>query len=200
MDLQDVPQRRRRGVELEAALLDAAWAELAEVGYGALTFDAVAQRAGTSRTVVYRRWATKRELTEATITFIGRRHQMKAPETGSLREDVLAVMRHANRDRIGLMALMIAFLGGYFQETGTAPADLRRLVLDDGPTVLDTVVDQAIERGEVTTERMTPRVRNVAFDLFRHDALMTLGSVPDATIVEIVDEVFLPLATGRERG
>ena len=70
MDLDEQPvARRRRGAELEQALLEATWAELTEVGYGALTFNAVAQRAGTSRTVVYRRWPTKRELTEATITF-----------------------------------------------------------------------------------------------------------------------------------
>jgi AcrR family transcriptional regulator len=198
MDLVAPPQRRRRGAELEEALLQATWDELTEVGYGALTFDAVAQRAGTSRTVVYRRWATKRELTEAAITFVGRRDRATAPDTGSLREDMLTVLRHTNEKRVGLMALMVAFMGGYFQETGTSPYDLRRLVIDDqAPTVLDVIVDQAVERGEVRAEALTPRVRTVAFDLFRHEALMTLGSVSDDTLVSIVDEVFLPLATGR---
>ena len=46
-------------------------------------------------------------------------------------------MRHTNEKRIGLMASRIAFLGGYFQRTGTSPYDLRRMVLDDSPTVLD---------------------------------------------------------------
>jgi AcrR family transcriptional regulator len=198
VDLEaDAPVRRRRGAELEEALLQATWAELTEVGYGALTFDAVAQRAGTSRTVVYRRWGTKRELTEAAITFVGRRDKAEAPNTGSLRDDMLAVMRHTNEKRIGLMALITAFLGGYFQETGTTPYDLRRLVLDDGPTVLDVMIDQAVERGEVDRSRLTPRVVNVAFDLFRHEALMRLGPVPDEVMVSIVDEVFVPLATGR---
>lgn len=186
--------RRRRGAELEEALLQATWDELAEVGYGALTFDAVAQRAGTSRTVVYRRWATKRELVEAAITLVGRRDRATVPATGSLREDMLTVLRHTNEKRVGLMALMIAFMGGYFQETGTSPYDLRRFVLDEGPTVLDTIVEQAIERGEVTADAMTPRVRNVAFDLFRHEALMRLGPVPDEDLIGIVDEIFLPLA------
>ncbi|GAA4760616.1 TetR/AcrR family transcriptional regulator [Nocardioides endophyticus] len=198
MDLDEQPvARRRRGAELEEALLQATWDELTEVGYGALTFDAVAQRAGTSRTVVYRRWPSKRELTEAAITFVGRRDKAEVPSTGSLRDDMLAVMRHTNDKRIGLMALITAFLGGYFQETGTSPYDLRRLVLDDGPTVLDVIIDQAVERGEVEREGLTPRVVNVAFDLFRHEALMRLGRVPDDVMVSIVDEVFLPLATRR---
>lgn len=198
MDLEEQSVvRRRRGAELEEALLEATWDELTEAGYGALTFDAVAQRAETSRTVVYRRWATKPELVEAAITFMGRRNKATAPDTGSLREDMLAVMRHTNEKRIGLMALTVAFLGGYFQETGTTPYDLRRLVIDDGPTVLDAIIDQAVERGEVDPSVLTPRVVNVAFDLFRHEALMRLGKVPDDVMVSIVDEVFLPLATAR---
>ena len=200
MHLEDEkPQRRRRGEELEAALLEATWAELTEVGYGALTFDGVAQRAGTSRTVVYRRWATKVELVQATVAFVGRRHPSPPPDTGSLREDVLAVMRFSNEHRIGLTALMTAFLGGYFQETGTTPYDLRRLVIDDDAlSVLDVIVAQAVDRGEVPAG-LSPRVVNVAFDLFRHEALMRLGRVPDDVLVSIVDEVFLPLATGSVR-
>jgi hypothetical protein len=47
---------RRRGDALEHALLDAAWDELQAVGYAGLTIEAVADRAGTSRAVLYRRW------------------------------------------------------------------------------------------------------------------------------------------------
>lgn len=199
MDLEsDAVVRRRRGAELEEALLQATWDELTEVGYGALTFEAVAQRAETSRTVVYRRWATKAELVEAAITFVGRRDRAIAPDTGSLREDMLTVLRHTNEKRVGLMALMVAFMGGYFQETGTAPYDLRRLVIDDdAPNVLDVIIERAVERGEVRTEALTPRMRTVAFDLFRHEALMTLGAVSDETLVGIVDEIYLPLVTAR---
>jgi AcrR family transcriptional regulator len=197
MDLAtNAPQRRRRGEELEDALLQATWDELAAHGYGALTFEGVAQRAGTSRTVVYRRWATKVELVEAAITFVGRRDRARAPRTGSLRGDMLAIMRHTNEKRVGLMALMVAFLGGYFQETGTTPYDLRRLVVDEGPTALDDIIADAVARGEVPAGPLSPRVVAVGFDLFRHEALMRLGPVPDEVMVSIVDEVFLPLVTG----
>jgi len=59
--------RRRRGKELEDALLHAAWAELQENGYAGFTLEAVAERAGTSRPVLYRRWAGKDELVGAAI-------------------------------------------------------------------------------------------------------------------------------------
>ena len=195
MNLVD-PPRRRRGAELETAILDACWAELTAHGYGALTIDAVAQRAGTSRTVIYRRWATKRELVEAAIVAVGRRHPTSPPRTGSLREDVLAVMRFSNEHRIGLTALLAAFLGDYFLETGTTPYDLRRLVVDDdAPSVLDAILAEARERGEIP-DGLSRRVTSVAFDLFRHEALMRLGPVPEEVLVEIVDDVFLPLVTG----
>ena len=161
MDLEDQPvARRRRGAELEAALLDATWDELVEVGYGALTIDAMA-----------------------------------IPDTGSLREDMLTVLRRSNAKRIGFTALLTFYLGGYFQETGTSPADLRAVVIGDRGSAVDVIIDRAIDRGEVAPDRMKTRVRNVAFDLYRHEALMTLRPVPDATIVDIVDSVFLPLAT-----
>jgi len=38
---------RRRGPELEAALLEAAWAELVEGGYSGFTIDGVAARCST---------------------------------------------------------------------------------------------------------------------------------------------------------
>lgn len=168
-----------------------------EHGYGALTIDAVAQRAGTSRPVVYRRWATKPELVLAAVGHVAHRDAMAVPDTGSLRGDMLAVMRYANEKRIGFTALLTFYLGGYFQETDTSPADLREVIIGDEPSSVDVIVDRAIERGEVEAARMTPRVRSVAFDLYRHEALMTLKPVPEETLAEIVDTVFLPLATGR---
>src|ERR1044072_9456488 len=95
MHLED-RQRRRRGSELEDALLDAAWSEVTERGYGALTFYAVAQRAGTTRPVVYRRWGTKPELVRAALAHVGRRDPMPDPDTGSLRGGLAAARRHAN--------------------------------------------------------------------------------------------------------
>ncbi|MDN5851931.1 MAG: TetR/AcrR family transcriptional regulator [Actinomycetia bacterium] len=199
MDLDDgAVGRRRRGAELEAALLDAAWDELVESDYGALTIDAVARRAGTSRTVIYRRWATKQELVRAAVAHVARRYPRPDPDTGSLREDMLEVLRYANESRSDLGAMLVVHLGGYLLETGTAPADLREFIVGDPPNTVDLIIDRAIERGEVDADRLTPRRRSLAFDLFRNEVLMTLKAVPDETLIEIVDDVYLPLVTGRQ--
>lgn len=59
--------QRRRGAALESALLEAAWAELEEHGYGRFTMEGVARRAETSRPVLSRRWTGRAELAVAAI-------------------------------------------------------------------------------------------------------------------------------------
>ncbi|SFB87434.1 transcriptional regulator, TetR family [Nocardioides terrae] len=198
MDLVE-PQRRRRGSELETAILDAAWQLLAEHGYGAFTIDAVAQRAGTSKPVIYRRWKDKHELVRAAVRQASRISRRPMPDTGSLRGDLLALADHANRERLPLAAIITVHLGSYFEESGTSPADLRDVILDGGTTVMDALLDRAVQRGEIDGARLTPRIRDLPFSLFRHEVLMTLRPVPQKVMEEIIDTIFLPLVTDDDR-
>jgi hypothetical protein len=56
---------RREGADEE--ILDVARGLLSEGGYGTLTVDAVAERAGVAKTTVYRRWPSKGALIAALI-------------------------------------------------------------------------------------------------------------------------------------
>ncbi len=65
---------------------------LAEVGYGALTMDAVASEAGVGKATIYRRWRTKQDLVVDTISDLNR--AIAVPEdTGSIEGDLRAMMR-----------------------------------------------------------------------------------------------------------
>lgn len=55
---------RPRDPAKDAAICDAAWEILADKGYEGMSFEAVAGRAGISRATLYRRFASKIELTE----------------------------------------------------------------------------------------------------------------------------------------
>lgn len=60
-------------------------------GYGALTFNEIADQAGVSRSTLYRRWPTKAELVlDVASTLLAER--VKAPDTGSLHEDAAAAL------------------------------------------------------------------------------------------------------------
>ena len=187
---------RRVGVELEGALLDAAWQQLVDEGYAAFTMDAVAARAGTSRAVLYRRWADKHELVRAVVAHITRSDEMTVPDTGSLRSDTIAMMKVANRTRLELVTAMTVHLGGYYQETGTSPTDLRKTVFPHRPHLPRMLLDRAIARGEVRPALVSDRIASVPYALLQQEFFMTLKPVPNAVIEEIVDTVFLPLVSG----
>lgn len=189
---------RRRGVELEEAILDAAWAELTDHGYANFTVDAATRRAGTSKPVVYRRWADKRELATAAIVRAARAGLVGGHDTGSLRGDLLATLREANRTRAAFVGIASVYLGEYFRETGTSLSDLRKLILAGRGQLTAEIFERAVARGEADPAKLTPRITNLAFDLFRHEHLLTFQAVPDATLVEIVDTIVLPLVAPDE--
>jgi len=45
--------------------------------------------------------------------------------------------------------------------------------------------------------RLTPRIINLPFDLFRNEMMMTLTLVPDHVLRQIVDDIFVPLVSPR---
>ena len=191
---------RRRGRELGDALLAAAWEQLVSGGYGAFTIEAVAARAATSKPVIYRRWPNREALVMAAIQHYFAQGSQPIPDTGTLRGDVIALLTEANESRFEIAAVISVQLSAYFQETGTTPADLREQLLGDRPSSIATIMQRAVERGEVSGTHLTNRMINLPFDLVRHEALMRLGPVPPDTIREIVDDIFLPLVSPRRAG
>lgn len=194
------PGTRRRGADLEDAILDAAWQQLVEQGYGHFTIDTVAARARTSKPVLYRRWKTSDELLHAAIARRGRANVRDAPDTGTLRGDLLALLAAVNSARSDIAALLSSMLGAYYNSSGLTPAQLRREFIGDRATATDEVFQRAIGRGEIDPDRLTPRIAALPFDLWRHEVMMTLRPVPDHVLRQIVDDIFLPLVSPRPAG
>jgi AcrR family transcriptional regulator len=183
---------RRRGDALEAALLDAAWDELQAVGYLGLTIEAVADRAGTSRAVLYRRWRNRPELVLAAM----RRHRPmlsgEVPDTGGLRGDVLALLR---RMSAGLATtgpeVIYGVLGDVIADAGTFER-IQDQLLHTGAGVMAIILKRAEARGEVRTG-INERIARLPTDLFRQELFRSRQPPSESTLTEIVDEVFLPL-------
>ena len=196
---EDVVERsatRRRGQELEAAILDAAWELLLDKGYSGFTYEAIAAGAGTSRPVLYRRWPQRDDLLLATLARSWWQ-PIPLPDTGSLREDAIGLLRNANASRSRMATLLIAQLMDYFRQTGTSFAELRAALRGpDQPSGMGKLVTRAVERGEVPDVPRSDRLIDLPFELFRHDLIMTMQAMPDESILEIVDEIWLPLLRG----
>ncbi|WP_329253836.1 TetR/AcrR family transcriptional regulator [Actinoallomurus sp. NBC_01490] len=181
---------RRRGPELEAAILDATWEELGAVGYMNLTMEAVADRARTGKQVLYRRWHNRAELVLAAVRSRVVSISDDVPDTGELRGDVLAV--------VGRMARRYHDIGpdvlhGLMAEVRDIGPEFFSAMAD----VMETILQRAADRGEIPSGAAGRRITTLPVDLLRHEMLLTSGPVPESTLVEIVDDVFLPLVTCR---
>lgn len=189
---------RRRGAALEEAILRAAVDELTEYGYVGLTMDRVAQRAGTNKNAIYRRWPNRIALGIAAYRRLTT--TVEPPDTGTLRGDVLELLRGANRHWSSPLGSILREL---LSAAGSAPelvAQLPEQSTNDQAALWLTVLGRAIARGEASPEALHPRVATVAIVLLRNEFVMRgVPTAPDDVLVEIVDEVYLPLVRGRGR-
>jgi AcrR family transcriptional regulator len=188
-------RRRRHGQQLESALLAAGWDELVEVGYARLTMESVAVRARTSEPVLYRRWANKDQLVLAAIQHHSQANPVAVPDTGDLREDLLAQLTGVSDALAGYFAITAAAaFSGLLADTGLTPAQARDKIMEaQGLPPVRIIYQRAHDRGEIDLERIPPSVLALPFDLVRHDLLMDLKPLKPARIRSIVDELFLPL-------
>jgi AcrR family transcriptional regulator len=188
---------RRRGVELEHALLDAAWDELIASGYDNLTLDSVAARAGTSRPVISRRWNDRRELVIAAVGHWAEHNRIPMPDTGTLRGDLLAYLQEKSIRRAQLIAVFSVRLAAFVDENQDAAKQLGEAVAQSQG--LDEIWQRAADRGEVDLDKLTPRLRALPFDLVSAELARTHQALPRDEIEDILDTVVLPLVTSPPR-
>jgi len=189
---------RRRGAALQNALLDAAWTELQSAGYAKLTMERVADRAETSRAVIYRRWPSRHELVIAALLHQQPTGAARIPDTGSLREDVLRIMRQA-ASRISDIgpATVIGLLNDLTADEASATI-IDRLARGGGE-VMNRALARAAARGQAR-EHVPERVARLPLDLIRHELILTHRPPSSETLEEIVDQIFLPLVAPAVRG
>jgi AcrR family transcriptional regulator len=187
---------RRRGEQLEQAILAATWAELGEVGYTALTIEAVAKRAGTSKPVIYRRWPSRAHLV---IAAWARQRPIRTdtPELGSLRADLVWLFTKIADRTAGMMTETIA---GVMAEAFKHP-EVQQLLkerLDTAPLTKSIwrIVDNAVERGELKPVVLPKMALRLPLDLVRGEAIFHGTPIPDDMIEVMVDDIYIPLLKG----
>jgi TetR/AcrR family transcriptional regulator of autoinduction and epiphytic fitness len=81
-------------------ILEAAFAELGEVGYGAFTIESVAARAGVGKSTIYRHWPEKLGLIADAFQTL---HEQRGPDiaSGTPRERIERVVRHVAEVVVG---------------------------------------------------------------------------------------------------
>lgn len=187
---------RPRDPRRDEAILAATRELLAERGYEGFSIEAVAERSGTAKSSVYRRWSGKRQLVLAAMErYVG---GLTTPEpTSSLRQDLLAHCRSVadalagfdGRLTIGLMRAKSA------DPELAAELDLRHPGTGHlGPDVLT----RAVERGELAEASGGGLVEEVASSMLLSRLLQGLP-FDDPFIAHVVDDVVLPALRHAQR-
>lgn len=140
-----------RTARVGQAVMDATIAELGEVGYAALRIDSVAERAGVNKTTIYRRWGDKAGL--VATAFIERQSEIAPPpDTGGLREDLMAHLREIRE------VLYTPWITALVREVGPRTSEKNdvREVLDkiwpERFKLSRTIFVRAMERGDLPAD------------------------------------------------
>lgn len=89
---------RPRDPAVDDAAVDAAISLIVEDGYGSLTMERIAERAGVSKAALYRRWANKVALVVDAVA-ASARESFVLPDTGRVRDDILGFFQNFARER-----------------------------------------------------------------------------------------------------
>lgn len=136
-------------VDITKAIRDAVMAELAEVGYGRLSIEAVARRAGVGKTAIYRRWSNKLEMVLEIVSDVAGR-SVPLPDTGSFTGDLqllLMIVSRALQHRIA--SQIIPDLMAEASRNPQIAETLQKALRTHQQAVGEQLIGQAVARGEL---------------------------------------------------
>jgi TetR/AcrR family transcriptional regulator, regulator of autoinduction and epiphytic fitness len=182
---------RSRRVILEAVL-----DELGAVGYGALTIEGVAARAGVGKSTIYRHWAGKLALVEDAFRTL--KAPVRVPEEGTLRERVTEVL--------GQVACMVeestysACMPALIEAAEHDPQvrDLHRRFSAERRAVVVELLADAVENGELPPDTDPGLLGDALVGPILLRRLMLFEPLDPAIVPKLVDQL-LPAPPARRR-
>ena len=192
-DIESPPQPARaagrpRDQRVDRDVLAATRDLLVEVGYPALTIDAIARRANVSRPAIYRRWRTKAQLVHEAVYPADEDQTFHLPETGDFGADLRTIV--SSTLAVFSRPEVLAAVPGLLAEQRDDPELRNRLVLRleaDARAEFAALVERAVARGDARTGLRG----DVLFDTFVGAALFRVAAAgPDEVdIAAYADEL-----------
>ncbi len=175
-------------------ILDAAINLLAEVGYEGLTMDLVAARARDGKATVYRRWSSKAEMVLDAV-----RH-MKAdlvdlqrlPDTGTLRDDLLALFRPRSVTETERKMRAMAGLATLLSQDPASAEAGHSATAAPWVEANRVLIRRAIARGEASSGADVETLAQIIPSMAAYRALVQRRPFERAFLVGLLDGVLLP--------
>jgi AcrR family transcriptional regulator len=178
--------------EREAQILDAALELLREVGYDRLTMDAVASAAHASKASLYRRWGSKARLVVDAVSAADAGFATRAPETGTLRGDLLAAACGAGGMLDQLPVQLMAGLVTALHHHPDLAAAFEESFLRPRLRAARALYERARDRGEVRADVDLDLVLDVLPGIVLHRVFLRGERPTQELITRVVDDVVLP--------
>lgn len=191
--------RHGRGASRAAAILDATLQLLGESGYDQLTIDAVAARAGSSKTTIYRRWPDKSALVCAALISASERHPELPSHATSLREDLIALVallaKVAVTEDPGAFASLLAAA----QKDSAIATAVRATAVEPRRRDCRDVIQRAIGRGELHDPGLAAVLYEVAIGQIIVRFLLQSDGFSEAQQVDFVDSTLIPVLNANDK-
>lgn len=195
-------QQRRRGAALEDAIVEAAYDELAEVGYASFTVEGVAARAKTGKASIYRRWPTKQLL-----VFDALLAQLPTPAdcgiVPEMSDDVTTADALHNVAR-AMASVLVSPAGTAMRAIKCEAAidpELARVIderfQEPRRQALLGLLARGVERGEVRPEAVTTLIADVLPAVVTHRIVFQGEPLTDQILMDVMNQVILPLISPR---
>lgn len=201
--LTSTPAGRPRDGQIDQAVLRATVELVEEVGYLQLTIAAIAERAGTTKPAIYRRWPTKAHLVHEAV-FPAQDLAERAPSV-DLRDDIRILVRVA-LELLGRPAARAA-LPGLMAETAADGTLATEVLAHAAAGTFDWLRDRlaaGVANGEVrrgvATETVFELVAGAAFMATATRPSKAIGKKWIDDIVELIVRGIAPLPTESKRG
>ena len=166
---------------------------LQEHGYDRLTVEAVATNARASKATIYRRWPTKAELVLAAFVE-GTRQVAVDPDTGTLRDDLLAlgeqISAHVSTHASTIRAVLVEV-----SRSAQLDAMMQEQFLDQRKALMSHVFARAVDRGEIEASAITEDLWDVLPGYLIYRSVLTGRPPSRRGIRDLVDNVLIPSLT-----
>ncbi len=188
---------RPRDASRDDALRQAAIAVMAEVGYRALTMDAVAARARAGKATIYRRWDSKLDLVIDSCNQLVSEH-ITEPNTGSLRGDLREFLAAFAKFLSGPSGKAAQALVGELPHEPELAEAFRATFLMSQRDTLKRIVDRAQARGEVADDAPKGMLIELTGAALTYRLMITGDPLDETFVDKFLDSVLMPLLSDNQ--
>lgn len=186
------PAGRPRSTRVDQAIHRAVHELLVEVGYGAMSIEGVATRAGVGKAAIYRRWSSKAELVVGSL----RDHDGLAvphPDTGDPRADIKTMLCAVQQAMAGTDGPVLAAFAAEKFRNPELRIEFERVYVADRRRHLRHLVEKAVENGDLPSGTDVEVVAETGPAILTHRLFMHAGPPPADLPGRIVDQLFGPV-------